>query len=48
MGRHRYESPFTDTAPQGPDMLFTDEEVDGIILVLDEVRANAAPETTVA
>lgn len=46
--RRLYESPFTDTAPQGPDMLFTDADVDGIIVILDQVRANAAPTSTVA
>lgn len=43
-----YESPFTDHAPQGPDMLFSDDDVEGIIRVLDQVRANASPETVVA
>ncbi|GAB3077651.1 DEAD/DEAH box helicase family protein [Pedococcus soli] len=46
--RRLYESPFTDNAPQGPDMLFKDHEVDRIILVLDQIRANAAPTATVA
>ena len=47
--RRLYESPFTDNAPQGPDMLFTDSQVDGIILILDQVRANATPpQATVA
>ena len=46
--RRLYESPFTDNAPQGPDMLFKDQEVDGIILILDQIRANAAPTATVA
>ncbi|MDQ3152264.1 MAG: restriction endonuclease subunit R, partial [Actinomycetota bacterium] len=43
-----YESPFTDRAPHGPDSVFTDEQVDGLILVLDTVRAHAAPDATVA
>jgi len=38
-----YESPFTDSAPHGPDMIFTDEQVDGIVVILDQVRAHAAP-----
>jgi len=36
-----YESPFTDIAPHGPDDLFTSDEVDGIVAVLDRVRAYA-------
>ena len=43
-----YESPFTDHAPQGPDMLFTDDQVDGIVTILDTVRAHALPDVTVA
>ena len=36
-----YESPFTDTAPHGPDDLFTSEQVDRLVAVLDRVRAAA-------
>jgi type I restriction enzyme, R subunit len=36
-----YESPFTDIAPHGPDDLFTSNEVDSIVSVLDRVRASA-------
>lgn len=43
-----YESPFTDHAPHGPDMLFNNDDIEGIIVVLDQVRTNAAPVTTVA
>lgn len=43
-----YESPFTDNAPQGPDMIFTEEQVEGIVTILHQVRAHAAPEATVA
>lgn len=43
-----YESPFTDHAPHGPDMIFTDDQVDGIVAILDEVRQHAMPEVTVA
>lgn len=43
-----YESPFTDHAPHGPDMLFNNDDIEGIIVVLDQVRANAAPVPTVA
>jgi type I restriction enzyme R subunit len=46
--RRLYESPFTDNAPSGPDYYFDDEDVDGIIVVLDQVRANASPDYTVA
>ena len=33
-----YESPFTDIAPHGPDDLFTSDEVDRLVAVLDHVR----------
>ncbi|MBA3338882.1 MAG: hypothetical protein H0T54_03895 [Geodermatophilaceae bacterium] len=46
--RRLYESPFTDHAPHGPDMIFPDEVLDGLILTLDKVRAHALPEATVA
>ncbi len=36
-----YESPFTDRAPTGPDYLFTDPEVDAMILILDDIRDHA-------
>ena len=36
-----YESPFTDLTPHGPDGLFTSEEVDELVTVLDHVRASA-------
>jgi len=36
-----YESPFTDIAPHGPDDLFTSDEVDRLVAVLDHVRAAA-------
>jgi hypothetical protein len=36
-----YESPFTDLSPHGPDDLFTSDEVDGIVGVLDSVRSHA-------
>jgi len=36
-----YESPFTDLSPHGPDGLFTSDEVDVIVTVLDHVRAAA-------
>lgn len=36
-----YESPFTDISPTGPDALFTSEDVDELIDVLDQVRRNA-------
>ena len=43
-----YESPFTDHAPQGPDMIFTDPDVDRIILILNEVRDHATATAGVA
>ena len=36
-----YESPFTDISPIGPDGLFTSDEVDQMIALLDQVRCNA-------
>ncbi len=36
-----YESPFTDLSPHGPDGLFTSDEVDALVAVLDDVRASA-------
>lgn len=38
-----YESPFTDNAPQGPDMIFAEEQVDGIVAILAKVRWHALP-----
>ncbi|MFC4787371.1 hypothetical protein ACT8ZV_23040 [Nocardioides sp. MAHUQ-72] len=43
-----YESPFTDAAPQGPNMIFTEEQVDDIVAVLDQIRSHALPDLTVA
>lgn len=43
-----YESPFTDNAPQGPDMSFTETQVDDIVANLGEVRDRALPDVTVA
>ena len=43
-----YESPFTDNAPQGPDMIFTEDQVGGIVGILDQVRNHALPDATVA
>ena len=36
-----YESPFTDTAPTGPESLFPEADVTAIIDRLRAVRANA-------
>ena len=46
--RRLYESPFTDRAPQGPDVIFPDKDVDRLIVILDQVRAHALPTPTVA
>ncbi|CCH89530.1 Type III restriction enzyme, restriction (R) subunit [Modestobacter italicus] len=43
-----YESPFIDSAPHGPDSIFTEDEVDGIVTVLHQVRDRALPDATVA
>jgi len=45
--RRLYESPFTDHAPQGPDSVFPDQDVDSMIAILDQVREHAAPVATV-
>jgi type I restriction enzyme R subunit len=36
-----YESPFTDITPRGPDDIFTVAEMQGLLAILDEVRATA-------
>ncbi len=36
-----YESPFTDLSPQGPDSLFSSEQLDRLIHALESVRATA-------
>jgi type I restriction enzyme, R subunit len=46
--RRLYEAPFTDNAPTGPDFLFSDTDVDRMIVILDKVRAHAATRETVA
>ena len=43
-----YESPFTDQAPQGPDVIFTDDQIEGMVAILDDVRKRALPDVTVA
>jgi type I restriction enzyme R subunit len=43
-----YESPFTGSAPHGPDSIFTEDDVDGIVTVLHQVRERALPDVTVA
>jgi hypothetical protein len=46
--RRLYESPFTDFDPRGPDVMFSDDEVNSLIVILDSVWAYAAPALTVA
>ena len=36
-----YESPFTDIAPTGPQAIFTEDEVQALVVILDRVRASA-------
>ena len=43
-----YESPFTDSAPHGPDSLFPSADVDRLVTILRSVRATAAPTHQVA
>ncbi len=38
-----YESPFSDYAPQGPESVLGDAEVDDVISILDEFRRRALP-----
>jgi len=42
------ESPFTDHAPHGPDMIFTDDQVGGIVEILDDVWHHALPDQAVS
>ena len=37
-----YESPFTDINPQGPEGVFTSEQVDDLVALLQEIRGRAA------
>ncbi len=36
-----YESPFTDISPQGPDALFTTDQIDKIMTLLEQIRSTA-------
>ena len=36
-----YESPFTDRAPTGPNHLFSDPEIDGIVEILEDITTRA-------
>jgi type I restriction enzyme R subunit len=36
-----YESPFTDVSPQGPDALFTADQIEKIMGLLDNIRSTA-------
>ncbi|MCA1673689.1 MAG: restriction endonuclease subunit R, partial [Actinobacteria bacterium] len=37
-----FESPFTDIAPRGPDMIFPQQRFDELVVVLEDVRARAS------
>ena len=37
-----YESPFTEIAPLGPESLFSGEDINALVAVLDRVRATAS------
>lgn len=39
-----YDPPYTDRAPTGPEGVFPEADVDNIVSILNDVRANAAPE----
>jgi type I restriction enzyme R subunit len=43
-----YESPFTDNAPQGPDTIFNNEQIDRIVTILDDVHQRALPDSATA
>jgi type I restriction enzyme R subunit len=36
-----YESPFTDIAPTGPQALFSEDDVEALVVILDRVRSSA-------
>lgn len=36
-----YESPFSDLAPGGPEDLWTDDDIDRLIVVLKEIKGRA-------
>ncbi len=36
-----YESPFTDITPQGPETLFSAQQIDELVAVLEGVKNNA-------
>src|SRR6185312_1128489 len=38
---HLYESPFTDIAPQGPDAIFSAEQIAALMTILRDVRMTA-------
>jgi type I restriction enzyme R subunit len=43
-----YEAPFTDHAPTGPEFLFSDNDLNRMIVILDEIRAHAVAESSIA
>ena len=38
-----YESPYTDHAPRGPEEVFHEADVDGIVAILRAVKSHAVP-----
>ncbi len=43
-----YESPFTDIAPQGPESVFPEADVDELVSAIEAVRASAEPQDEAA
>lgn len=39
-----YEAPYTDLTARGPEAIFSEQQVDNIVNILDAVRNNGAPD----